>query len=64
MAILTLVGLFSDRLRQKRKEKEVNVCEDQVGRRLGVFESTVDDLHSYGGSLKTVVLLLSWVASR
>ena len=29
-----------------------------MGRRLGVLESTIDDLHSYGGSLKTVVLLL------
>ena len=58
VAILTLVGLFSDRLRQKRKEKEVHDCENQVGRRLGVFESTIDDLHSYGGSVKTVVLLL------
>ena len=58
VAILTLVGLCSDRLRQKRKEKEEYDGKDQVGRRLGIFESAIDDLHSYGGSVRTIVLLL------
>lgn len=58
VAILTLVGLCSERLRLKRKEKEGHDCENQVGRRLGAFESTNDDLHSCGGSLRTIVLLL------
>lgn len=58
VAILSLVGFCSDRLRQKRKEKEGDYAVDQVGRRLGVFESVIDDFHSYGGSLQTIVLLL------
>lgn len=58
VAILTFIGLCSDRLRQKKKEQDVLDSDDQVGRRLGVYESLIDDLHSYGGSLQTIVLLL------
>ena len=58
VAILTIVGFYSDCLRQKRKEKESYDDQDQLGRRLGVFESVIDDLHSYGGSIRTIVLLL------
>ena len=58
VAILTFIGLCSDRLRHKTKEKDVLDFDDQIGRRLGMFESMVDDLHSCGGSLLTIVLLL------
>ena len=58
VAILTIVAFYSDCLRQKRKEKESYDDQDQLGRRLGVFESVIDDLHSYRGSIRTIVLLL------
>lgn len=58
VAILTFIGLCSERLRHKKKEKHVLDFDDQVGRRLGIYESMVDDLHSCGGSLLTIVLLL------
>ena len=58
VAILTFVGLCSERLRSKKKEKDAHDFDDQVGRRLGIFESMVDDLHSCGGSLLTIVLSL------
>lgn len=58
VAILTFIALCSDRLRQKMKEQDVLDSDDQVGRRLGVFESMIDDLHGYGGSLQSIVLLL------
>ena len=58
VAILTFIGLCSERLRHKKKEKDVLDFDDQVGRRLGLFESMIDDLHSCGGSLLTIVLLL------
>lgn len=56
--ILTFVGLCSNRLRRKKSEEERYGFDDQVGRRLGTFESTIDAFHSYGGSLQTVALLL------
>ena len=58
VAILTFIGLCSERLRHKKKEEHVLDFDDQVGRRLGIYESMVDDLHSCGGSLLTIVLLL------
>lgn len=58
VTILTFVGLCSDRLRRKTKGKEDDDHSDQVGRRLGVFESVIEEFHSYGGSLQTIVLLL------
>ena len=58
VTILTFVGLCSDRLRQKNKEKERIDFEDGIGRRLGPFESVIDAFHSYGGSVQSVALLL------
>lgn len=58
VAILTFIGLCSDRLRHAKKEQDVLDFDDQVGRRLGMFESMLDDLHSSGGSLLSIVLLL------
>lgn len=58
VAILTFIGLCSDRLRQKHKEQDTLDTDEPVGRRLGVFESMLEDLHSYGGSLQTIVLLV------
>ena len=58
VAILTFIGLCSDRLRHKKKEQGVVDFDDQVGRRLGMFETMIDDLHSSGGSLLTIALLL------
>lgn len=58
VAILTFIGLCSDRLRQKKKEQDALDSDDQVGRRLGVYESMIDDLHCFGASLHTSVLLL------
>lgn len=58
VAILTFIAYCSDRLRRKRNEQDAIDSDDQVGRRLGVFESMIDDLQSYGGSLQTIALLL------
>lgn len=57
-ATLTFIGFCSDRIRQRKNQQDAFDSDDQIGRRLGKFETMIDDLHEYGGSLQTVVLLL------
>lgn len=58
VAILTFIGFCSDRIRQRKNQQNAIDSDYQIGRRLGLFESMIDDLHSYGGGLQSVVLLL------
>lgn len=58
VAILTFIGFCSDRIRQRKNQQNAIDSDYQIGRRLGLFESMIDDLHSYGGALQSVVLLL------
>ena len=60
LAIITCIGLCSEKLRRKLRKEENQKLDstERVVRRLGPLESVCDDLHGYGGDVQTIVLLL------